>query len=88
MRAAPRRLPKKPRQSSGRITSDDEAAGLIQQALFYRARARRLSELADAISHPEAIGALRAYAAELEQRARELEARAATLGARNPEECD
>ena len=48
----------------------------MEQALFYRARANRIREFAKQISHPEAITALRTYAAEIEQRASELAAQA------------
>lgn len=69
-------------------THEEEAADLIRQALFYRARAKRVRELATAVSHSEATAALRQYAAEIEQQAVELEAKAAALRQGYLEDCD
>ncbi|MGH2448405.1 MAG: hypothetical protein ACRDFS_07365 [Chloroflexota bacterium] len=71
----------------GRIsTSNDEAADLIQQARFYRTRAKRIRGLATAVSHPAGTASLRTYADEIEQRAIELEARAENLTQAKPQE--
>jgi len=85
LRAAKSALRRNERRTT---TPTDDAAGLTKRALFYRARARRIRELATAVNHPDATAALRIYASELEQRAVELEAKAASLRQTKPEECD
>jgi hypothetical protein len=47
---------------------------LLEKARVFRAKAKRARQLARLVPHPEASPLLEQYAAELEERARELEA--------------